>query len=268
MKATNAGEIQKSFAKQAAAFETEGMNFSKQEYLQWAADCIAPRRQDRVLEVAAGTCAMGRAVAPHAAQVSCLDLTLAMLEVGRRKAAEQGLDNMDFIIGDAQELPYPEGCFDIVMTRLAFHHFPDIHRPFAEMARVLRPHGKLVLLDMEAAPEELRNARDEMEKMRDPSHIRNLSGAEAEGLFQESGIPIFKREQRRIPVSLAAWMQLTGTPQEAQEEIVRRMAAEVDGGERTGFFPYQSGGEFFFTQNWMLFIGEKPERESGCKGML
>ncbi len=60
-------------------------------------------------------------------------------------------------------------AFDIVISRLAFHHFANPKRCFSEMARVLKPGGKLVVIDMEAAEEALRATEDEIETMRDPS---------------------------------------------------------------------------------------------------
>ena len=260
MKASNAQAIQRSFTKQSASFETKEMSFSKEEYLQWAVERIAPQGQDRVLEVAAGTCVLGRAMARGAAQVTCLDLTAAMLEVGKQKAAEQGLDNMEFVMGDAQELPYPEDHFDGVVTRLALHHFPDPSQPFMEMARVLKPGGKLAVIVMEAGEGTLRDVRDEIERMRDPSHVHTLSAGEVRGLFQKNGIPIIQEEQRAIPVALHAWMQLTDTPAPIREEIACGMLAEIDGGEKTGFSPYYKGEAIYFDQIWTLWMGQKPGR--------
>lgn len=78
---------------------------------------------DAVLEVAAGICACGRALAPLAGNVVCLDMTPAMLSVGKAEAEKANLSNMTFVRGDAMELPFLDNSFDIVLSRLAFHHF-------------------------------------------------------------------------------------------------------------------------------------------------
>ena len=65
--------------------------------------------------------------------------------------------------GDAENLPLPDNSFDIVISHLAFHHFPNPKRCFSEMVRFLKISGKMVVIDMEAAAEALRNTEDEIE---------------------------------------------------------------------------------------------------------
>ena len=81
--------VKKSFAIQAANFESSSMNFSKEEYLDDTVSAIGVSANDTILEVAAGTCACGRALAGHAKAVVCLDVTSAMLEVGKKEAARK-----------------------------------------------------------------------------------------------------------------------------------------------------------------------------------
>ena len=260
MKSANQTEIQKSFTQQAENFENGKMNFSKKEYLDYTVSKIAPTGTDNVLEVAAGTCACGRAVAPGARSVTCLDMTPAMLEVGRTEAEKEGLHNMHFVLGDAAELPFLDNSFDIVLSRLAFHHFPNTDRPFAEMARVLKPGGKLVMIDMEAAEEALRTSFDGIEKLRDPSHVRCLSKEEMLALYRENGLTIFCDEIVKMPVILQNWMDHTATPPEIRAQIKTKMEQDIAGGTPTGFYPYYDGSEIRFNQRWVLLIGHKENR--------
>ena len=254
---TNIKEIQESFTIQAGNFNDASMNFSKEEYLAYTVSEAAVSKTDRILEVAAGTCACGRAMAPYAASVTCLDVTPAMLESGKMEADKKQLYNMVFVKGEAGSLPFLDGSFDIVISRLAFHHFTDVQKPFSEMKRVLRPGGKLILIDMEAAQEELRGREDEIETWRDPSHVRNLSREEIKGLFLENALDVVKFESTKIPVNLQAWMNLTKTADAMQEKITGCMMDEIAGKDKTGFMPYQKDGEIYFDQRWLLTIGRK-----------
>lgn len=255
MISSNANTIQKSFTEQAKNFETKSMNFTKQEYLEHMVSCVAPQRSDTVLEVAAGTCICGRSLAPFVKNVTCLDMTTAMLAVGKDEAEKQGLCNIDFVQGDAENLPFSDNSFDIVISRLAFHHFSNPKRCFSEMTRVVKTGGKLVVIDMEAAEEALRNTEDEIETLRDPSHMRNLSKEEFTDMFRENHLTITAMDCTELPVSLSAWLALTNTPAEISADISKRLADEIKGSHLTGFQPYMKNEEIYFNHHWLMMIG-------------
>lgn len=82
MKTSHLENIQESFIRQAADFESDRYHLSKKAYLEDIIKKTIPQSTDQVLEVAAGTCVCGRTLAPHVAHVVCLDATEAMLEIG------------------------------------------------------------------------------------------------------------------------------------------------------------------------------------------
>ena len=101
MISANTEAIQKSFTGQANNFETKAMSFTNQEYLEHIVSCINPKKTDTVLEAAAGTCICGRSLATFVKNVTCLDMTTAMLAVGKSEAEKQGFCNISFVQGDA-----------------------------------------------------------------------------------------------------------------------------------------------------------------------
>ena len=255
MKPDNLEALNRSFAVQASGFESQSLRFAKEDYLHYMISKIAPHSQDRVLEAAAGTCACGRYLAPLAGTVVCLDATAPMLEIGKKKAEQAGLKNMVFIKGYAQELPFLDNSFELVLSRLAFHHFTNPERVFSEMVRVLKPGGKLVMIDMEAPEESLRDTEDEIERLRDPSHVKNLSLAEMQELYLSHGLSIEICEVTEIQQELTNWMALTKTPEETQREIQKRMETDLTGGKKTGFYPYRKDRDICFHQRWRLLVG-------------
>ena len=72
-----------------------------------------------------------------------LDITPAMIEVAQSK----GLSNAEFMVGDAENLPFGDGRFDAVLCSNSFHHYPNPGAFLREAHRVLRPGGKLILRD-------------------------------------------------------------------------------------------------------------------------
>lgn len=156
-----------------------------------------------------------------------------------------------------EKLPFSDNSFDIVISRLAFHHFQNPKRCFSEMARVVKTGGKLVVIDMEAAEEALRNTEDEIEALRDPSHMRNLSKEEFTEMFRENHLIITAMDCTEIPVSLSAWLALTNTSAKISADILKRLEDDINGGHLTGFRPYQKNQEIYFNHRWLMMMGVK-----------
>ncbi len=101
----------------------------------------------RVLDVACGSGIVARSVAPRVGakgRVVGLDMNRAMLDVARARSAEEGLA-IEWREGSAQELPFGEGTFDLVLCQHGLQFFPDQPRALAEMYRVLAPGGRVAI---------------------------------------------------------------------------------------------------------------------------
>ncbi len=101
-----------------------------------------------VADVGAGTGFMAAGLAPLVRTVHVLDGSAAMLEVARRNLAR--FDNVVFQKADGQSLPLPDESVDVVFANMYLHHCPDPLAAIREMARVLKPGGRLVITDMDA----------------------------------------------------------------------------------------------------------------------
>jgi SAM-dependent methyltransferase len=100
---------------------------------------------DRVLDVAAGTGNASLHAARAGAQVVASDLTPELLEAGRRRAADAGLD-LDWVEADAEHLPFEDGAFDVVMSAIGVMFAPHHQEAADELVRVCRPGGTIGLL--------------------------------------------------------------------------------------------------------------------------
>jgi len=178
------------FTRQAVPFSTApGIRDEEALRLLVTASGVGPA--DIVLDVACGPGLVAGAFARAARHVTGIDLTPAMIERARVHAHEQGFDNVTFTVGDVQPLPYGAGAFSLVVSRFAFHHFPDPGAVLREMVRVCAPGGRVVVADAAVSPHPARAAAyNRMEKLRDPSHVRALSLAELAGLFERAGLPV------------------------------------------------------------------------------
>ena len=154
----------------------------------------------RWIETACGTGLVSRALAAKVGAVTGVDLTPAMLEQAKRGAVEDGIGNAGFSVGDATALEFADGAFDGAVTRLSLHHIPLSGRVIAEMARVVRPGGMVIVGDLVAdgADGEAAVWREEIERLRDPSHwfcrtpeqLREMGSAAGLSLEHEQLIPL------------------------------------------------------------------------------
>jgi ubiquinone/menaquinone biosynthesis C-methylase UbiE len=134
--------------KQAGRYD-RAMNFWDRHLFGDSRPWACGRAIGEVLEVAVGT---GRNLPcyPDGTRLTGVDWSPAMLAIARRRAAELGRE-ADLRQGDAQALDFPDASFDTVLCALGLCAIPDDRRAVTEMARVLRPGGRLLLVDHVAA---------------------------------------------------------------------------------------------------------------------
>jgi ubiquinone/menaquinone biosynthesis C-methylase UbiE len=108
------------------------------------AEAVDIRAGERVLDVAAGNGNATLAAARRFARVTSTDYVPALLDKGRARAAAEGLD-VHFEVADAEQLPFADGSFDVVVSTFGAMFTPDHRRPAQEMLRVLRNGGRIGL---------------------------------------------------------------------------------------------------------------------------
>ena len=102
------------------------------------------RPGEKVLDVATGSGNAALAAARRYCKVTGADYVPALLEKGRERAAVEGL-TVDFREGDAEELPFPDAAFDVVLSSVGAMFAPDQERVAAELVRVCRPGGRICM---------------------------------------------------------------------------------------------------------------------------
>jgi ubiquinone/menaquinone biosynthesis C-methylase UbiE len=237
--------IERAFTQQAAAFEDPRYNRVFTSDAAWLFERLPRTGTELVLDVAGGTGHASRQLAPTVRTVVTVDATAAMLAQGQAKAAAEGIDNIVFMRADATALPFLDSSFDIVACRFAVHHFEQPQIQIAEMARVLKAGGQLVIADLTASEDPGEAAQqNEIERLRDPSHTRMLAATELSQLIEQTGLPAPTIDARELTRPLQPWLEQTDTSPQTAAEIRRRLngadelkqtfASAISRGDRRG----------------------------------
>lgn len=209
----------------------------------------------RALDVGAGVGATGLALAARGARVVALDLTPAMLEAARAQAVERGLADFETRVGDAAALPFPSESFDVVTCRVCAHHFGRARQAAGEMARVLRPGGKLLLIDSispeDPAQDTFLNA---IELLRDPSHVRNYRVSEWLAWFGELGLAADHVKTFAMFLDFENWTARMNTPEPERAQLRRLM----DGAPAEVRAAFEIAGNHDWKIPIALLVARKP----------
>jgi SAM-dependent methyltransferase len=231
--------VRRSFEKQAGLFTGEDSPFAHRPPSPRA--WLEPLEPEMiVLDVACGAAHAAEQVAPHVRQVVGVDLTPALLEVGADRLRAAGIANVLLEEGNAAQLPFLDASFDLVMCRGSLHHFADSPGAVAEMARVCRSGGRVVVADMVAPSAEVRDAFDALHRCLDPSHAGVLLEAELAGLLEAEVGPLSYGETSdpfRIPVDHIL------SDASDRDAVTQALEAELAGGAATGFEPVLEDGQ-------------------------
>lgn len=205
--------VQAQFGRQASWY-TVSEFFRESAGLTELLRLAAPFADARALDVGTGTGFTALAMAPRCRRVIGLDLTAGMVNEARRLAGERGVSNLLFCLGDAEAVPFRDTTFDIVTCRQAAHHFPDLARAFAEMARVVKPGGRIIL-DETCTPEDpdLAALMNEWELRRDPSHVANHPPSRMRAMLEQCGLAVDAATMTHVPLVFSDWIRRSGVPE-------------------------------------------------------
>ncbi len=248
--------VRQEFARQSGPFAASA-SIANDTLTRRFVDAIGCDASCCVLDVACGPGIISAALAPQVREVTAFDLTPEMLAMARQRCAQAGLDNVRFQEGSATSLPFAPGQFDVVVTRLSIHHFAEPDRALAEMHRVLRAGGTLVVADVvsSADPDEsaLQNA---IEVLRDPSHVRMLPAAALAGMISAAGFAITAETTWDVKREFDEWARIVDDADRIAplRTIVRALARS---GQHAGMRLSLSGSAIVFFHRWHMAVARK-----------
>jgi SAM-dependent methyltransferase len=188
--------------------------------------------EDEVLDAGCGPGIVACALAPLSRSVVGTDLTPAMLARATELAHRRGIANATFRQGDMERLPFAEGTFSLVVTRYTFHHLLAPAVAAAELVRVCRPGGRVVIVDA-ALPPDKAAAYDALELVRDPSHVHALAPEALLELAERAGLRKLEAALYRLSIGLEQTLAAS-FPEPGGADRVRGMVEGDIGVDRLG----------------------------------
>lgn len=228
-----------------------------------------PQPHWRALDIATGAGHTALAFAPHVADVVATDITPEMLAETGALARERGVGNLTTAIADAAALPLDDASVDLVSCRLAAHHFSSIRDFVVEAARVLRPGGRLAVVDnvppdletvpglAEADVADAEEAYHQFEVMRDPSHAQALSRLQWLVVITSAGLLPRHGELIEKEMAFTPWVERMRCAPSTVERLRALATAATPLGR---FLKVRDGdGDLHLTLREFIVIAEKPD---------
>ncbi len=178
---------------------------------------VLPDGDERAIDVGCGAGALALALAPLVREVVGVDRVPELLELARERAPA----NVQFVEGDATNLPFEDASFDLAGTIRTLHHVRRPELVVAELARVARPGGRVLVIDQLAPIDPLEAFPvDHFERARDPSHARLLPEIDLRQLFEANSLALLRSRQEEEHRELGAYLDLAGCEGEARERAL------------------------------------------------
>jgi len=252
--------VQRQFTKTAEAFAKLAVRDAP-EVVTEKVEFARPQATDLALDVACGPGVFVLALAPRVRFARGIDLTDEILRQARAFQQERQIANVCFERGEAEQLPYPDAAFDLVTCQLSFHHMPRPELALKEMLRVMKPEGRMFIIDsLGPESDEKFELHNRIENLRDPSHALSLRLTTFMRLFDEHGLDILRQSIKRRPRSFNHWMLRGGLePKHKRYRETRQLLEESSAGDRAGFSPQPQGDDILIVHHEGMFLLVRKE---------
>jgi ubiquinone/menaquinone biosynthesis C-methylase UbiE len=248
-------ELARRIFSERAAFYTTSASHKNPQMLAKLVALAQPQAGWQALDVATGTGHTAFALAPYVQHVIATDLTPAMLDEARKLQTTLGITNVEFRTADVHHLPFPDASFDLVSSRIAPHHFSDIRRALREIARVLRPAGRLVI-DDRSIPEDdfVDKTMNALDTYHDPSHVREYRPSEWRQFLEETGFRVESIEPYHQQRPLTS---LTHNADAQSTARIHEVMAGLDEAQRRAMNAELKDGQWYLNHWFVIFSAIK-----------
>lgn len=246
-------KVVQQFGQQAAAYLTSQVHAKGQD-LQQLQQLLHSYPQASLLDLGSGAGHVSFTAAPSVTRVIAYDLSAQMLQVVAQTAKQKGYHNICTEQGPAEQLPFTDNLFDIIVSRYSAHHWHDVGKALREAFRVLKKGGKLIIMDVVSPGHPVLDIwLQTVEALRDTSHVRDYTPGEWLTFISESGFLVEQLKQYKLTLTFDSWITRMRTP-EVMVKAIRayQLAASPDVND---YFALTADGSF--TSDMMVIEAVK-----------
>jgi ubiquinone/menaquinone biosynthesis C-methylase UbiE len=218
-----------------------------------------PTADDFALDIATGTGNAAFAIADAGANVVGIDIATKMLERASERAVEEGRTNVRFQEGDAESIPFPDNTFTLVVVRHAPHHFRDADKFLSEVARVLKPSGRFVMVDQISPTEESFDWNDYWQRTRDNSHFRQRTIEEWQEMAKRAGLNWIGHTLVPYRMEFVWWVGNAGASPEAISKLRDHARNASPEDRNSASLEFDSEGEVVAFADQMMVVRMEPK---------
>jgi ubiquinone/menaquinone biosynthesis C-methylase UbiE len=227
-------QVKQQFGAVAEAYVNSSFHASGQD-LGLLVDSAGFSGNETVIDLGCGPGHTALACARKAGRVIGIDVTPEMIVAATALANQRSLTNVEFRVGNVEQLPFVSGTVDVVTSRVSAHHYSDLPRALGEAVRVLKPGGLMLISDT-VAPEDpaLDTFFNAVEFLRDSSHVRNYRGSEWMRMLSAAGLEPEMLERFPLSLDCGDWVKRMQTPP-TKVAMLKELMAEANPAVRAAF---------------------------------
>lgn len=217
-----------------------------------------------VCDVACGAGHLALSFASRTGRLVGVDPAPGMLDAFQRLAAERGKE-VETIEAYAESIPLRGHQFDLVVSRLAPHHFDDVDRAVAEMVRLTKIGGRVAIIDLEGHENaDIDEFNHKLEVLHDPTHVRSYTATRWRSIFEGSGlkVEVLKNglSERPQGSTVRRWCEIGSSGTEAEAEIRARLQ-RAPNSFREALNIRRKGGEYLLPIRTLLVMGTRDSAQ-------
>ena len=185
-------ETRKEFEKSFATGDFYNKQTQDSEHLERILSFIDVKKGMRILDLGTGSGYLSFPIAKNnpCCDVIGLDIVNSALEENRARAVAEGIKNLSFVSYDGIDFPFDANTFDLVVTRYALHHFPDLEHSIGEVSRVLKSGGMLFVSDPRPNEHDTERFVDDYMRLKKDGHIKFYTKDELINICGGNGLVI------------------------------------------------------------------------------